>query len=191
MTQSLAMDTSRFNHALLIGGTGMLLPASAWISAHSKRVTAVARTRASLRKLEAASRTVGVVNGITADWTNGAAFEEAVIQAIQPCPPDLAVIWVHDAAIGYSIAERLPATCRVHQVFGSTIDSPLEKASCFTRLPRESLPNFHCVILGVQPEHAGLRWLTHEEISKGVVQAITTTARHLVVGIIEPWHLKP
>lgn len=47
------------------------------------------------------------------------------------------------------------------------------------------------VVLGFKVETEGARWLTHEEISDGVLAAIRGDFVFSVIGQTEPWSLKP
>ena len=47
------------------------------------------------------------------------------------------------------------------------------------------------VTLGFVVEGTGSRWLTHQEISEGVLDAFTSGRAASIVGSIEPWSMKP
>jgi hypothetical protein len=49
----------------------------------------------------------------------------------------------------------------------------------------------HYVQLGFIIENGHSRWLTHEEISAGVIQAICTKKPVTQVGLLEPWEMRP
>lgn len=47
------------------------------------------------------------------------------------------------------------------------------------------------VMLGFVPLGTGSRWLTNEEISDGVIDAVGTDGERSIVGVVEPWELRP
>lgn len=47
------------------------------------------------------------------------------------------------------------------------------------------------VILGFVIEGGRSRWLTHQEISDGVLKAVHQDAAWSVVGTVEPWSMRP
>ena len=53
------------------------------------------------------------------------------------------------------------------------------------RLPETDLA------LGFQLEGERSRWLTHEEISSGIIEALERQASRSIVGVVEPWEMRP
>ncbi|MCA1039271.1 hypothetical protein LCM00_07180 [Bacillus infantis] len=47
------------------------------------------------------------------------------------------------------------------------------------------------IILGFRFEEDTARWLTHDEISEGVLKAISLKAPLYTVGVTEPWEKRP
>lgn len=50
---------------------------------------------------------------------------------------------------------------------------------------------YHRIILGFILEDTYGRWLTHQEISDGVINGIESNCNEWIVGQIEPWELRP
>lgn len=50
---------------------------------------------------------------------------------------------------------------------------------------------YHQVILGFVRQGNRSRWLTDAEISAGVIAALQSDQRDSIVGIVEPWPLRP
>lgn len=75
---------------------------------------------------------------------------------------------------------------------GSAAANPAERAQ---RLPAwlDSCLQIHYrqVILGFAVEGGRSRWLTHDEISGGVVAAVRADEPYRVVGTVDPWSLRP
>jgi len=51
--------------------------------------------------------------------------------------------------------------------------------------------NYHEVILGFITDTGYSRWLSHAEISAGVLTAISKKQKRFVVGTVEPWSAQP
>jgi hypothetical protein len=45
--------------------------------------------------------------------------------------------------------------------------------------------------LGFKIEDNSSRWLTNDEISSGVIEAITNDEEEKIVGIVSPWDKRP
>lgn len=173
-------------HALVVGGTGMLWEATRALARDFAVVSVVARR---------ADRFPGI-HPLPVDYHDAAALAEALRRAVeQHGPIRLAVCWIHSTApraLETVAAElgRSGEPCRLFHVRSSASADP-------TRLPKPALealpPNvaYREVILGFQIEGGRSRWLTHREISQGVLQAIADDAPHRVVGVVHPWERRP
>ncbi|MFD0618939.1 short-chain dehydrogenase [Paenibacillus sp. GCM10027629] len=51
--------------------------------------------------------------------------------------------------------------------------------------------HYYQIKLGFVIEHNQSRWLTHDEISNGVIRAIQEKNQLTVVGTLEPWSMRP
>jgi len=177
-------------HALVVGGTGMLREATLALARRWATVSVVARR---------ADRMPGrppSINPLPLDYRDTEALAGALRRAMeQHGPIRLAVCWIHSTAPGAlpAVAAVLGGSgepCRLFHVCGSAAADP-------TRLPRPALdplpPNvsYRQVILGFQIEGERSRWLTHSEISQGVLQAIADDAEYRVVGVVRPWDRRP
>lgn len=118
------MDT--YQHSLVVGCTGMLQAAAIQIAKRSQVMTAVARTGASLQKLETALPESVQYHAIQADWQQGASFHRTILQHVDKIGlPDLVVLWVHGQARAVSLIRALrvhPITADIFHVIGSTVD---------------------------------------------------------------------
>lgn len=47
------------------------------------------------------------------------------------------------------------------------------------------------MVLGFRVEDDGSRWLTHEEISEGILAAIADPQPVQVIGTVTPWERRP
>jgi molybdopterin-guanine dinucleotide biosynthesis protein A len=163
--ESLA-ELERPGHTLVVGGTGMLAAATRALAARGHIVTSVARRPA---ELGPGIAPVGLDYRASDDLA--VALRRAVVEH---GPFELAVCWIHtDAPEAPAIvADALAPGARLVQVFGTRVwplvDVPLHVAC-------------RQVLLG---EKDG-RWLTHEEISAGVLEAVDADRPLHVVGVRE------
>lgn len=177
-------------HALVVGGTGMLREATLTLAQRCTAVSAVARRAASV------ADTWPGINPLPLDYHDAAALAQALRRAVGHYGPiQLAVCWIHSSAPEalQTVAAELGRSgepCRLFHVRGSAAADP-------TRLPRPALDelpptvSYRQVILGFQIEGNRSRWLTHREISQGVLQAIEDDAEYRVVGVVRPWEMRP
>jgi molybdopterin-guanine dinucleotide biosynthesis protein A len=150
-------------HALVVGGTGMLASGTRFMARRGHTVTAIAR------------HSIPLGPGVTIarlDYRDQELLTVALRRARESRGPiELAVCWIHTDApeAPRVVADALAPGGRLVQVFGTRVwpleDVPLHVA-------------YRQVLLG---EKDG-RWLTHEEISTGLVEAIDADLPVWVVG---------
>lgn len=186
-------------HALVVGGTGMLRGLTLALAGRGLVVSVIARNRDRLHALAAAADSLtGAINPIPLDYRDGEELRSALRRALAAYGPvGLAVCWIHSTApeavgqIARVIGSR-GARSRLFHVRGSAAANPAEKAQ---RLPEwlAHCPNvqYRQVILGFVVEGARSRWLTHQEISDGVLAAVDADAPFFIVGTVEPWSMRP
>ncbi|RDW16673.1 short-chain dehydrogenase [Oceanobacillus chungangensis] len=180
-------------HALIIGGTGMLSTVSLWLLDNGYYVSIIARNSGRMERLIEKTNFKGHVTPIFVDYTNSKDLQEKVRHAIKENGSiDLVVAWIH------SIAEdALPTIAEVvskqrnewdlFHVLGSS--SNLETIKRKASVPINCI--YHQVQLGFVIEGNHSRWLTNQEISNGVIEAIKTGKQVLKVGVIQPWERRP
>lgn len=179
-----------YSHTLVIGGTGMLRAASMILAHRSKILTSVARTRRSLNTLGRDLSVDGMEHlTLQLDWRAPEHFLEGIEHHIgQTGCPDLVVAWIHDDALTLRVATRLAEACpmrRFYHVIGSATENPLKIAdSIRTSTAIDTPGNYHQVVLGRHLEGGRGRWLTHQEISQGVLEAIERQDTRYVVGTL-------
>jgi hypothetical protein len=170
-------------HILVVGGTGML----------SGLVEALAGDggRLSLLSRHASRFAHEGVTGYDVDYYDESAFAGALDAA---GPVDLAVAWFHTLKIAAPrrLAERTQG--RLFQVLGSATGDPSRPDRLLTAAAvADGLPScaLRQVVLGFQIEGGRSRWLTDQEISRGVLGAVRADATLSVVGQVEPWSARP
>ena len=156
-------ELERPGHALVVGGTGMLAAATRALADRGQVVTCIAR------------RDVRPGDGVTVepvDYREPELLRDALARATTTRGPiELAVCWIHTDApeAPRIVAAALAPGARLVQVFGTRlwplVDVPLHVA-------------YRQVLLGKRDG----RWLTHEEISSGVLKALVADRPVAVVG---------
>lgn len=153
--------------ALVLGGTGMLAGVAAALLADGWYVVLPSRRRPST---PATNGNCHNARWVTADWTMPVALADTAREALGG-PADLLVAWVHREvrhSVLRSVVPLLADRAPVVEVHGSASANPL--GGC----PDPILADHPTqqVVLGYV-RHAGrTRWLTHQEISAGVLDAV-------------------
>lgn len=180
-------------HALVVGGTGMLAGAVSRLAGQGWRVSVLAR-RASQAPPSAS------VRGWDCDYHDEAAFRSAVTAAVaRDGPIALAIAWFHTLKIPAPrrLAEAVgapEAPGRYLQVLGSAVADPTRPDRLATAAAvGQDLPNCRLrqVVLGFRIEGGSSRWLSNDEISTGVLDAIARDAPLSVIGVTAPWSARP
>ena len=175
-----------FEHALVVGGTGMLADATGFIRSRSKRLTLVAR------RAEAAAPALGVLpdEACAADWRDYMSFSSTVSPRIVAMPPDLALLWIHDSghrSLLWLLMQLARAPILIVHVLGSSSGDPRGvDADINAILAKAPSMDYLTVVLGSKAlPGGGRRWLKNNEICAGAIEAVQTR-RDIVVGEIIP-----
>jgi NAD(P)-dependent dehydrogenase (short-subunit alcohol dehydrogenase family) len=177
---------SRFAHALIVGGSGMLAGVCRSLCEQADRVSVLARNEKRIRAIAKA------VEPIACDYNDGVALSEelALLE-----PPDLVVTWIHGRAphARRALAECVRAEGRFVQVLGSAHGDPAhpERLAEMTQATHGLPIDYQAVVLGFIVEAGKSRWLNNAEISAGVMLAIESAMPLRIVGTVEPWSAKP
>lgn len=156
-------ELERPGHAVVVGGTGMLAPATRALADRGHVVTCVARHVADLGSGVAVE---------PADYRHPSVLQAVLDRATQSRGPiELALCWIHTDApeAARVVAEALAPGARLVQVFGTRV------------WPLEDVP-LHVAYRQVLLGSIGGRWLSDEEISAGVLEAIERDRPVAVVG---------
>lgn len=186
-------------HALVIGGTGMLRSVSLHLAESGYAVSVIARSKERLDSLAAAASTSrGAIHPLPLDYRQSERLVTALRTAMERNGPvELAVCWIHSVApdalrLTVETLASNSTSCRLFHVRGSAVANP---ASAGPRAPEwiQEYPGvrYRQVILGFVVEGGRSRWLTHDEISGGVISAIAGDAAYSIVGTVEPWSMRP
>jgi hypothetical protein len=172
------MAEPRFRHALVVGGTGMLAPATRRLAGRAGRLTLASRHPGTL------AAEIGAAP-LPIDWNDRAAASAALAAFRRDAAPvDLLVAWLHDAAVWLAAPAEacLAAGARSIRVHGSRSADPAVRRARDPD-PRPDVRR-QTVILGWHPDplaEDGRRWLDHAEISDGVIAAVDEPDREIVL----------
>jgi len=163
----------RPGHALVVGGTGMLAGLTRALAERGHAVTSLSRSgREPVAGNACNSLDQARISSVAVDYRDDAALVWELERAREARGPiELAVCWIHTDApeAPRIVAEAVQPGARLVQVFGTRrwplAEPPLQIA-------------YRQVLLG----SVGGRWLTHEEISDGVLAAVLADRPRYVVG---------
>lgn len=180
-----------FKHAIMIGGTGMLSEMSKWVMQQATYTVIIGRNEHRLRRLQS---DYGSVHVKQLDYKDTHALRQMIQTAIvQHGAIDLVVAWIHSDA-PYAISTIIHEIChlqrkkwRFFHIKGSS--QHLDRKQSLPCLSDDCL--YREVHLGFKREGGRSRWLTHDEISTGVIDAIQNDRKKTVIGMLEPWEQRP
>ena len=182
-------------HALVVGGTGMLAGAVRGLVARGWRVSVLARRAGAF-----ALREPGVC-GLDCNYNDTDALVATLNRARDgEGAIDLAVGWFHTLGPAPMLATRtggLGAPGRFFHVLGSAMADPdrPDRLAAAAKAARAAeiapICAYRQVVLGFVLEGQGARWLTNDEISAGVLQAIDDDAPLSTIGVTRPWSARP
>lgn len=166
----------------------MLSGVTAWLAEHGHTVSVVSRRPGNFSSCS----DPGKVLSILVDYRESHILLRCITDTISVHGPiGLAVFWIHRDApdalriMADEISRHAQEPWRLFHVRGSTAylhrELPQVAANC---LYRE-------IILGFVTDENTSRWLTHEEISGGVITAVENDRERSVVGTLEPWERRP
>ena len=170
---------------LVLGGTGMLLPAVRELLERGHTVALVARRpqRAGLHPR---------LLPVHGDWNDANGLARGVQASLGTARPSKAILWVHSpykAAVYAALDSLLSPDAVIVDLTGSAGASPL-----IARIPEPFCQprQYRQVVLGFVGKHGRpTRWLTDQEVSDGSLKALDTPGSPQVVGRLEPWDERP
>jgi hypothetical protein len=179
---------------MVIGGTGMLRRASIAIAKSAQMFTAVAKRSESLNSL---AQELGVPRNaasyyLALDWNQPTEFLAALSRHVEQVgPPSFVLAWLHDVNLGPHVAHAVTekgSHCELFQVLGSDAVNPMSQTAAVRReIEQHDHLGYHQIILGCVRESGRTRWLNDEEISAGVLEAISLERPFHIVGTTEDW----
>jgi hypothetical protein len=155
---------------LVIGGTGMLASATRSLAGMSDHILLVARHASTFAREEG-----GKYLPLDLDWSD-AGFRHALQEALaREEKITRALLWLHQPELILPWLLPLLADTKVVLVLGGV----------HRNVKPDDLPaNVVLVRVGAKPTPDGRRWLTHEEISEGAIDAMKS-GRPISIGEIQ------
>ncbi len=181
--------------ALVVGGSGMLATLSTRLATDGgMTVGVIARTRDSLERMGSVSPgKVGRLIPMALDYHDLTRLRHWVAHfQLMEGPLDLVVAWIHEpvepvlSAIISEVEAYRHMPWHLVEVVGSR--GGVQPGS---PVPRGTWCLSQRVVLGFMVESGFSRWLSHEEISQGVFEAIQSGQLQSMVGTLEPWDEHP
>jgi hypothetical protein len=146
------------------------------------------------KKLNKLVKSNSNITSISVDYNKEDIFREEIKRSITNNGEyELVIAWIHrnEEQIIRIISSEIENTStnewRLFHVIGSRRD--LDEI-CKTIVISEKCL-YHQIQLGFIISDNRSRWLTHDEISNGVITSIQTNAKKFVVGTLEPWEKRP
>jgi len=167
-------------HALVVGGSGMLAELCRRLAGSGWQVTVVGRNAA---KLARATARDPHLHPLSVDYEDVETFAAALASATGARGPfTLAVCWIRSWSPPalLAVADSLPAGGSLFHVLGSQGSDA--SATAIAELERRERLDYRQVQLGAVVEDGRRRWLTDEEISAGVYAAIAADRPYFLVG---------
>ncbi|WP_143833267.1 short-chain dehydrogenase [Oceanobacillus timonensis] len=181
-------------HTLIIGGTGMLSAASLWLAANSNKVSILARNQTKMERVLNKANAGSFITPLLVNYKDSTVLKEKIQAAIiQNGPIDLIIAWVHSDAnhaldiICHEVAQESPSW-KLYHVLGSSSNLNQMKDATVKKYPG---CQYRQIQLGFILDKESSRWLTHQEISDGVIDAVTYDREVKIIGTVEPWEKRP
>lgn len=189
-----------YSHTIVVGGTGMLRAASVELAKRSGALTSVARTERSLAWIKRSKiSTVAIGSSVwttTISWSFDARSptrsKRKVRRTSYWCGFTMSRVRCSRRSSSRSRDRALPARSCMSGAARALIPPGAEDASAGRYSNLESVA-YQLVVLGfhLEPETNASSWLTNDEISAGVLEAIDGGSSRVVVGQTRPWDLRP
>lgn len=178
-------------HVLVIGGTGMLAKTSIWLNDNDYKVSVVGRDQHKLKKLAEDNENIIC---ISVDYNNEKQFRSEIHNSIAAHGPyETVVAWIHndDEKIIDIVSHEINRVSNNEWSLFHVLGSSSNLQEIMNELGNIKNCRYHQVQLGFVIENNISRWLTHDEISEGVIHAIKSNQKTCVVGTLTPWNMKP
>ncbi|WP_172369500.1 short-chain dehydrogenase [Sporosarcina jiandibaonis] len=176
----------RKKHALVIGGTGMLANVCVALAQKGYIVSIIGRTRLKFQRIISDSP-VDSIFPIIVDYNSSELIDEVENVIEEKGAFDLIVSWTPN----YNSLERI---CEMNRGIDNFRLFHVKGSRRYFRDETIQIPdncNYREVFLGFIMENEHSRWLTHGEISDGVINQIETDQPTGIIGQIKTYELRP
>ncbi|OCA88508.1 hypothetical protein A8F94_24450 [Bacillus sp. FJAT-27225] len=171
----------------------MLSRVSLWLIDNGYHVSIIARNAERMNQLLQETSSDSHITPLIVDYRNNDELKEKINRTIkQNGDIDMVVAWIHSIAenalrIITNEVSKGNNGWELFHILGS--GSNLDEIQKKTAAPYSYV--YYQVQLGFISEGAHSRWLTNNEISDGVIEAIQKRKKVLTIGQIEPWEKRP
>lgn len=177
-------------HALIIGGTGMLAGVSLWCADEAEYfVSVISRSKSKYKNLSHLAKHPDSINHLPVDYYDYQYLEEQVELAIDEHGPiSMVISWTpstYALELILNLITKKFTTCNVFHIQGS------RRYFENTQLTTPPECKYHSIFLGFVLEDKGSRWLTHKEISQGVINCVQERRSLSIVGTLSPYDRRP
>ncbi len=180
------------SHILIIGGTGMLGNVTEFLSKGYSTVSVICRNRSRINS------NLKNINPLILDYSDYKFLSKSLQTAIEEFGNiELVVSWIHSSAplAPNIIAEKINSYNHpfiFFDILGSVgADPAADNSERENKLILNKNLIYKKIILGFKIENGSSRWLTNEEISSGIIEAVKTDAHETIIGTVAPWNMKP
>jgi hypothetical protein len=173
-------------HALVIGGTGMLANVCIALARKGYIVSIIGRTRSKFQRIISESPMDSIFS-IIVDYNSSEVIDEVEKVIEEKGAFDLIVSWTPN----YNKIEQI---CEMNRGIGNFRLFHVKGSRRYFNDDKIRTPdncNYREVFLGFIIENERSRWLTHDEISNGVINQIESDQVTGIIGQIEPYELRP
>ncbi|WP_043932612.1 short-chain dehydrogenase [Bacillus sp. EB01] len=180
-------------HALVVGGTGMLSRVSLWLVENGYHVSIIARSAERMKQLIEKTSSYSNITPLLVDYRNNDQLKEKINLTIkQNGEIDIVVAWIHSTAEkALPIIVNEVSKGKYHWQLFHILGSSSDLEDIKNKIPAPSSCGYYQVQLGFISEGSQSRWLTNNEISEGVIEAIKQKKKLLTIGQIQPWEKRP
>lgn len=174
------------NHALVIGGTGMLAGVSIFLTEDGYSVSVIGRTAVKFDRLKDVCPS-NTIFPLQVDYYSEELYTEIENAIAKRGPFDLIVSWTPNYQALQRICEKndQAKSFRLIHVKGSRRyfedEGIVIPANC----------SYEKVFLGFVMKGEASRWLTNDEISNGIIQQITSKGEERIIGQLIPYSARP
>lgn len=184
------MKVERHRHILVVGGSGMLAEVSRHFALRCETISVIGRSLPKLEHLFKGRRFTGIKsNLIPVDYKREGRLKGELTGAIDNYGPiEIAVGWIHDTAakapgLIMDLMQEQGILSRYFEIAGSGDQDILKtKITIPDRIDVENNVLYRKVVLGYRGFGKKKRWLTHEEICGGVIDAVASDRELTIVG---------
>ena len=181
-------------HALVVGGTGMLMPVVKQLIDDGYMVSVIASLSSSLQALSSyLSSQASNLNALAVDYHDEDRLQQVLLEAIRTHGPITSTVaWIHSSASAAPLVIAELVTGDFFHLRSASVSQP-DFQDPFDVISIKALADidYYQIILGFVLENSAARWLTNQEIAQGVIAAMKEAKANWTIGTTAPWQSRP